>query len=179
MAEKVRFVRSPIGVYKVTADCNGIVSVELVAEDESVLDQIPSATECGKNEGNDAEVHMNNAAKWLEAYFKDPSKVAQIKRPKINTERYAKNQFRRKVWKVLTEKIGPGSTISYGELAKLAGNHKAARAVGMAMKTNPVSIIVPCHRVITSRGQLGNYSSLNGSKTKRWLLEHEKMPVAN
>ena len=63
--------------------------------------------------------------------------------------------------------------MSYGELARMVGNHKAARAVGMAMKTNPLPIIVPCHRVVSNTG-IGYYSAVNGIITKKWLLHHEK-----
>lgn len=170
MEEKFGFVRSPVGVYKITADCDGVTEVSSVAEDEHQLDSAPSSPAAG----NQAEIHVHDATEWLEQYFKNPRKVSQMKLPKLNTGRFAKKEFHRKVWEVLTEKVGPGSTITYGELAKLAGNPKAARAAGTAMKTNPVPIIVPCHRVITSSGALGNYSSLNGTKTKRWLLDHEK-----
>ncbi|CAG2240032.1 MGMT [Mytilus edulis] len=75
--------------------------------------------------------------------------------------------------KVLTEKVLYGQTISYKNLAALCGNEKACRAVGMAMRNNPISFIVPCHRVITHSGHLGNYSGGHKNKIKQWLLTHE------
>ncbi|MGF7148334.1 methylated-DNA-[protein]-cysteine S-methyltransferase [Sphingomonas zeicaulis] len=64
-----------------------------------------------------------------------------------------------------------GETLSYGALARSAGS--APRAIGQACARNPFPIIVPCHRVLGSGGQLGTYSAGDGPITKRWLLDHE------
>lgn len=78
--------------------------------------------------------------------------------------------FFRKVWKAAAE-IPSGETISYSELARRAGNPKAARAAGSAMAKNPLPILIPCHRVIAADGSLGGYGG--GLDMKRWLLRHE------
>ncbi|HEX7749090.1 MAG TPA: methylated-DNA--[protein]-cysteine S-methyltransferase [Bordetella sp.] len=78
--------------------------------------------------------------------------------------------FQRKVWAALRE-IPCGSTISYLELATRIGKPLAVRAVGMANGANPVSIVIPCHRVIGSNRTLTGYGG--GLHRKRWLLEHE------
>jgi len=78
--------------------------------------------------------------------------------------------FQREVWAQLRE-IPVGSTISYGELARRVGRPNAQRAVGMANASNPVALIVPCHRVIRTGGALGGYAF--GLDYKRWLLAHE------
>ena len=70
--------------------------------------------------------------------------------------------------------IRAGETISYGELAERVGAPGAARAVGMANATNPIALIVPCHRVIRTGGALGGYGF--GVDRKRWLLAHEARP---
>ena len=67
--------------------------------------------------------------------------------------------------------IGYGQTVSYGELADQIGQPTAARAVGLANGRNPVSIIVPCHRVVGADGSLTGYGG--GMRRKRWLLHHE------
>ena len=67
-----------------------------------------------------------------------------------------------------------GDTVSYGKLASLSGSPKASQAVGSAMRNNPVSLIVPCHRVILSSGRSGNYAGGKMNDTKVWLLNHEK-----
>ncbi len=69
--------------------------------------------------------------------------------------------------------IPRGATKTYGEVAALAGSPGAARAVGTVMSTNPVPIIVPCHRVVGSAGGLGGFSAAGGVRTKQWMLEIE------
>ncbi len=78
--------------------------------------------------------------------------------------------FYRKVWKKLM-KIKPGRTVTYGELALICGDAKAARAVGNAMNKNPFPILVPCHRVIAKNGSLGGYSK--GLRLKKMFLALE------
>ena len=80
------------------------------------------------------------------------------------------SEFQRSVWKLLQE-IPFGQTISYGEQSRRLGNTKAVRAVAGANGRNPISIIVPCHRVIGSDGSLTGFGG--GLNCKRWLLEHE------
>ncbi len=78
--------------------------------------------------------------------------------------------FQREVWQAL-RKIPCGSTVSYGELARRIGRPAAVRAVGLANGSNPVGIVVPCHRVIGANGTLTGYGG--GLERKRWLLAHE------
>jgi O-6-methylguanine DNA methyltransferase len=78
--------------------------------------------------------------------------------------------FQHQVWDQLRQ-IPVGTTISYGEMARRVGKATASRAVGMANATNPIALIVPCHRVIRTGGALGGYAF--GLDYKRWLLEHE------
>jgi methylated-DNA-[protein]-cysteine S-methyltransferase len=78
--------------------------------------------------------------------------------------------FQRKVWKALCS-IPVGGTLSYGALAARLGMPRAMRAVGLANGANPVSVVVPCHRVIGSDGTLTGYGG--GLHRKRWLLKHE------
>ncbi|MBZ3904926.1 MULTISPECIES: methylated-DNA--[protein]-cysteine S-methyltransferase [Streptomyces] len=79
--------------------------------------------------------------------------------------------FQRTVWEQLV-RIPYGETRSYGELADALGNPKASRAVGLANGKNPVSIIVPCHRVVGSDGSLTGYGG--GTQRKRRLLDFER-----
>lgn len=78
--------------------------------------------------------------------------------------------FERRVWGAL-QAIPYGTTLSYGELARRLGDPRATRAVGAANGKNPIPIIVPCHRVVGSRGELTGFGG--GIDRKRWLLEHE------
>lgn len=79
--------------------------------------------------------------------------------------------FQQEVWSALTE-IPYGETASYGEIAESIGRPQASRAVGAANGQNPVSIVIPCHRVIGSDGRPTGYGW--GIPRKMWLLEHEQ-----
>lgn len=79
--------------------------------------------------------------------------------------------FQRSVWKELRN-IPAGSAISYGKLAEKIARPKAVRAVGLANGSNPIGVVVPCHRVIGSDGSLTGYGG--GLERKRWLLDHER-----
>jgi methylated-DNA-[protein]-cysteine S-methyltransferase len=84
--------------------------------------------------------------------------------------RTAGTPFQRAVWSGLV-RIAPGETLSYGALATRLGCPKAVRAVGHANGSNPISLVVPCHRVIGADGSLTGYGG--GIERKQWLLEHE------
>jgi methylated-DNA-[protein]-cysteine S-methyltransferase len=84
--------------------------------------------------------------------------------------RTAGTPFQRVVWTGLTT-IAPGETLSYGALAAKLGCPKSVRAVGLANGSNPISVVVPCHRVIGADGSLTGYGG--GIARKRWLLNHE------
>jgi methylated-DNA-[protein]-cysteine S-methyltransferase len=84
--------------------------------------------------------------------------------------RMAGTPFQRKVWQGLCA-IPYGETVSYTELARRIGHSGASRAVGSANGRNPISIVVPCHRVIAADGTLGGYGG--GLERKEWLLQHE------
>ena len=101
----------------------------------------------------------------LSAYFKgDLAAVNTIK------WRVAGTPFQRKVWTAL-QRIPAGTTMTYGAFAAQLGTPKALRAVGHANGSNPLSVVVPCHRLIGANGSLVKYGS--GLARKRWLLAHE------
>ena len=101
----------------------------------------------------------------MRRYFKGDRSV--IDKLPVKT---AGTPFQRSVWKAL-RKIKCGTTISYAELARRIGRPTAVRAVGLANGQNPVSVVVPCHRVIGSNGSLTGYGG--GLPRKKWLLAHE------
>lgn len=86
----------------------------------------------------------------------------------------ARGPFRRVVLDTLHREVPRGEVITYGELAREAGNPRAVRAVGTACATNPVPIVVPCHRVLPASHKLGNYGG--GPDRKRALLTLEGAP---
>ncbi len=79
--------------------------------------------------------------------------------------------FQKQVWSALLT-IPYGKTKSYDEIAKLINNPKSYRAIGNANRNNPISLIVPCHRVVRKNGALGGYNG--GIEVKKWLLEFER-----
>ena len=79
-------------------------------------------------------------------------------------------EFQRRVWREL-RRVRAGTTLTYGELARRIGRPEAVRAVGLANSANPVSVVVPCHRIVGSDGGLTGYAG--GLARKRWLLAHE------
>lgn len=149
------FYQSPLGTIKIVADGNGIVGIDFLNKSK------------GKFSSDDLKIqneHLKNCVKQLDDYF-------QGKRKEFELKLYLKGtDFQKKVWKELL-KIPFGKTISYGEVAKRIKNPKAVRAVGQAVGKNPISIVVPCHRVIGSDGSLTGYAS--GLHRKKWLLKHE------
>ncbi|MBR0831099.1 methylated-DNA--[protein]-cysteine S-methyltransferase [Bradyrhizobium manausense] len=88
--------------------------------------------------------------------------------------RVAGTPFQRKVWTALA-KIPAGATMSYGALAARLDMPKAVRAVGHANGSNPISVVLPCHRLIGADGSLVKYGG--GLERKRWLLRHEGVEV--
>jgi methylated-DNA-[protein]-cysteine S-methyltransferase len=84
-------------------------------------------------------------------------------------------EFRRRALEAC-RKIPRGRTAAYADLARAAGSPRAGRAVGSAMANNPLPLIVPCHRVVRSDGTLGGFSSPEGIRLKRRLLELERVP---
>jgi methylated-DNA-[protein]-cysteine S-methyltransferase len=101
----------------------------------------------------------------LAAYFK-----GDLDALKAIEWRIAGTPFQQKVWKALP-RIQAGTTMSYGALAAKLGSPNAMRAVGHANGSNPISVVIPCHRLIAANGALVKYGS--GLARKRWLLAHE------
>ena len=112
----------------------------------------------------ESSAFLDEAKSWLDDYFSgkspNPNRLTLVPQGSV---------FQRKVWKVLVQ-IPYGETMTYGAIAKQI-NCGSAQAVGGAVGKNPLSIIIPCHRVLGSQGQLTGYAG--GLWRKRWLLEHE------
>lgn len=108
--------------------------------------------------------HLEHAATQLLEYFDGIRTQFELVLAPTGTD------FQKRVWQMLST-IPFGSTWTYTELATKLGDPKLTRAVGTANGANPISIIVPCHRVIASSGHLTGYAG--GIEIKRWLLDHE------
>ena len=113
--------------------------------------------------------YVKEVVDQLDRYFRDPSW-----RFTINLETTIGSVFQQRVWQQL-RKIPVGEKYTYGDIAKTLSS--SARAVGGACRSNPVPIIVPCHRVVSANG-IGGFCGVTGEmskelKIKRWLLQHE------
>jgi methylated-DNA-[protein]-cysteine S-methyltransferase len=102
----------------------------------------------------------------IDAYFAGERQDFELELAPRGTE------FQLRVWDQLV-RIPYGETISYSELARRLGDPKLVRAVGLANGRNPISIVIPCHRVIGADGSLVGYGG--GLERKQWLLEHEEV----
>ncbi len=107
------------------------------------------------------------AKAWLDAYFRGENRPIDFP---IHMEG---TPFRQKVWEML-KTIPYGSSTTYGAIARQLDENMSAQAVGGAVGRNPVSIIVPCHRVLGTGGRLTGYAF--GLDKKKWLLDHESIP---
>jgi len=159
-AEKVRAIfyttfGSPVGPLLLAGDSNALRLVSF----ESSKRSTPPRPDWEQDKAPFAEV-----IRQLQAYFGGELKEFDLPLALEGTD------FQLRVWKALRT-IPYGETISYAQLAQCIGNPKAVRAVGLANGSNPIPIIVPCHRVIGSDGSLTGFGG--GLSTKKKLLELE------
>jgi methylated-DNA-[protein]-cysteine S-methyltransferase len=124
-----------------------------------------SAT-CSRSILAPASARWSSPRRWLDDYF--AGKSADISGLRLDMHGA---EFEKRVWAALCA-IRPGTTTSYGAIAKTLGSAGASRAVGMANGANPIAIVVPCHRVIGSNGSLTGYGG--GLDRKTWLIDHER-----
>ncbi|XP_073451829.1 methylated-DNA--protein-cysteine methyltransferase isoform X2 [Aquarana catesbeiana] len=117
---------------------------------------------------------LEQCTNWLQAYFCKPWLTEQLPIPPFHHPVFQKDSFTKTVLLTLLKDVKMGETVTYKGLAEVVGNAKAMRAVGGAMRSNPVPLIIPCHRVICSDGKIGNYSGGKRNHVKLWLLSHEK-----
>jgi len=158
-----RTIDSPIGPLLLVATERGLIRVAFESQDHAqVLNQLASTVSPRVLE---APRRLDPAARELAEYFDGTRQVFDLPLDLTTT-----GEFRRAV-QLLLPTIGYGQTVSYTELAALAGRPTAVRAVGTACATNPLPVVVPCHRVLRGDGTLGGY--LGGLEAKRTLLELE------
>lgn len=157
-------VPSPVGELLITATSEGLRTIYWEKEWQS-WKAVPA--EWSKNPKHP---HLSLAKRELTEYFAGKRRDFTVALDVTGTV------FQKRVWRELA-KIPFGATISYGEQAKRIGDKKKARAVGGANGRNPISIIVPCHRVIGSNGSLTGFGG--GMTHKKFLLEHERRMLSD
>ena len=167
--KNTRTWHSPLGWTRIVAGREGIRRVEFHPKKEELVGTSQSDI-CAPSK--DARQLLQEAARQIDAYLAGRARAFDLP-----LEFAGLSAFSRRVLLALT-KIPYGSTVSYGELSRMAGASGAARAVGRVMAANPLPIIVPCHRVIPSSGGIGGYSGGEGSLSKCWLLELEGSDAA-
>jgi methylated-DNA-[protein]-cysteine S-methyltransferase len=161
----VERVPSPIGPLLVVCDAAGVLRALELHDDEAAL-----ARTLGRHcPGGQVIEHGRVAARVTGAladFF--AGRVHAIDALPVHT---AGTDFQRRVWSAL-RRIPAGTTLGYGQLAAVIGSPGASRAVGLANGSNPIAIVVPCHRVIGADKSLTGYGG--GLERKRWLLDHER-----
>ena len=110
--------------------------------------------------------------KSIKAYYKGC--YAELKKVRFVLNWEELTDFSKKVLNVC-KNIPLGQILTYSQLAKKAGFSKAARAAGSVLAKNPLPLLIPCHRVVRSDGKIGNFSAAGGSKTKKKMIEFEKI----
>jgi methylated-DNA-[protein]-cysteine S-methyltransferase len=158
-----RTIDTPVGPLLLAATERGLVRVAYAREDhDRVLDQLADRVSPRVLR---APARLEAAARELEEYFAGRRSLFDLP-----MDFQLSHGFRRTVLSHLPE-IGYGTTASYAAVAAAAGNPKAVRAVGTACATNPLPVVVPCHRVVHSDGRVGGY--VGGTDAKKALLALE------
>ncbi|NXN36851.1 MGMT methyltransferase, partial [Rhinoptilus africanus] len=170
--EKHAVLLSPVGKLEISGCETGLHEIKLPK-----MSVLPSGAESDAWEVCEGAEEMTEPLKqctaWLHAYFYQPARMASLPLPAFHHPLLQRDSFTGQVLWTLLRGVKFGEAISYKRLAELAGNSRAARAVGGAMRSNPIPIIIPCHRVICSSGRSGHYGG--GNLMKEWLLSHEKL----
>ena len=148
-------IDSPLGELLLTGDGNAVTGLHMRGHSGR-----PRLGQGGRRDPG----AFRDVAEQLRAYFAGELREFELALAPRGTE------FQQRVWATL-EKVPYGRTVSYAELAAAVGRPGAARAVGAANARNPISIVIPCHRVVGSAGALTGYAG--GIDRKRWLLELE------
>jgi len=149
----IEYMDSPVGEIEITASDTGICGVAFVTKSKLSTDANHRSNQWTQS----CRLQLND-------YFSGSRKSFDLVLEQHGTP------FQKQVWQALLT-IPFGQLASYRDMAQLINNPKAVRAVGAANGKNPISIIVPCHRVIGSNGTLTGYAG--GLERKQWLLQHE------
>ena len=154
-------IESPIGPIHLLADADGLKALYFDTQVEEMEERFPSS----RRERGRGNPWLMRAEAFAACYFAgDVDYVSEIPLEAEGTE------LQREVWQALAT-IPPGETRTYRQIAEQINRPSAARAVGAAVGRNPISLLIPCHRVVGSGGELTGYAG--GLEVKRFLLEHE------
>lgn len=144
------FLDTPVGILKISGNSRGITAITYMEDTRKIDPTIPEI--------------LKDAVFQLKEYFEGKRRTFNLTLNPQGTD------FQKRVWRQLQE-IPFGKTVTYMDMAKELGDPKVIRAAASANGKNPISIIIPCHRVIGSDGSLTGYAG--GIHRKKWLLAHE------
>lgn len=156
---------TPIGQLNLAATSHGLVRIGF-GYMEAKEDMMAELAELSCSLGQGDPVWLEEPVSQLREYFE-----GRLHRFDLALDWRLSHGFYRQVLDALMT-VDYGTTVSYGELARMAGSSRAARAVGTAMSTNPIPLVVPCHRVVRGDGSVGEYGGRPEVKT--WLIDHER-----
>lgn len=163
---------SPVGPLRLVADAQAEALVAVLWPEEApgrvkfVSEPLDSTPTAGTGDPiSDGSAVLGAASVQLDEYFAGERTRFELDLAPRGTE------FQLQVWRSLAE-IPYGETSSYGKQAAAIGRPSAVRAVGAANGRNPLSIVLPCHRIVGADGKLTGFAG--GIETKRWLLDHER-----
>ncbi len=159
-----RTLDSPVGALLIAATPAGLVRVAFSSEGYD--DVLQNLSDRISPRILHAPARLDTVARQLDEYF-----AGRRRGFDVPVDWQLSKGFRRIVLEHLAADIGYGTTASYGTLARLSGSPKAGRAVGTTCATNPIPVVVPCHRIVRSDGTMGNYRG--GPAAKRALLDLE------
>lgn len=151
---------SPLYTRFVTVDCGRLM---IMVRDEAIV-TIRWVDPKTMGHGDPGHPLLDEAEKQLRSYFEGSLREFNLPIAPKGTE------FQMQVWREIS-KIPYGSAVNYSDLAKLVGTERGCRAVAQACGSNPIQIVVPCHRVVAANGRMGGYAA--GSALKKWLLMRE------
>jgi len=150
-------VESPVGALLIRASERGLAEIGFKGS------RVPSGS------GRRVAPFVRDAARQLDEYFRGKRRSFDMP-----LDFGAAPEFSKAVWRQIFA-IPFGSTVAYGDIAAALGRPLASRAVGQATGSNPIAVVVPCHRVIGKDGSLTGFGG--GMERKRWLLRHERLSL--
>jgi methylated-DNA-[protein]-cysteine S-methyltransferase len=154
---------TPIGPLVLAATPTGLVRIDFGDDEDALADDLARKVSPRVLR---APRKLDRVRRELDEYFEGRRQVFEVP-----LDWRLSRGFRRVALDELARAVPFGHTVSYKQLAERTGSPRASRAIGGAMATNPIPIVVPCHRVLRTGGDLGGYGG--GLETKRWLLRHE------
>ena len=154
----ISLINTPIGILEIHTNNDFVCKIQFISE----------SSQKRKNNPKNSSRISKQASKEIIEYF-DGTRKSFMVPIQLDLPSFYKTVL------LQVKKIGYGKTASYKEIARMSGNDKATRAVGTANSKNPIPIIIPCHRIISSNGSLGGYTG--GLDKKSYLLRHEEKHI--